>query len=107
MSLDFHSVLAITASFADVFGGRREVSREALGHLSEAYKMVNQKLQGPESVSDTTIATVITLAIYQRVHHQQQTGLIHFYGLLRMIELRGGIETVQKQNRALAQKALR
>jgi hypothetical protein len=69
--------------------------------------MVNQKLQSLESVSDTTIATVITLAIYQRVHHQHKTGLVHFHGLLRMIELRGGIEILEQENRALAQKALR
>jgi hypothetical protein len=107
IELDFHSVLAITASFSDVFGGKRGVSREALRHVTRAYRIVNQKLQSHESLSDTTIATVITLALYQRVHHQQQTGLIHLYGLLRMIEMRGGIEVLQKQNRALAQKALR
>lgn len=68
--------------------------------------MVNQMLSGPESVSDIAIATVTTLALYERAH-QQLTGLVHLDGLYRMIQLRGGIARLTKVNRCLAQKPWR
>ena len=68
---------------------------------------VNLKLSGPESVSDSAIAAVVTLAIYQQIHHLHSVGLIHLNGLYRMIELRGGIARLMKENRALALKPLR
>ena len=69
--------------------------------------MVNLKLSGPESVSDSAIAAVITLTIYQQIHRLHSIGLIHLNGLYRMIQLRGGIARLVKENRALALKALR
>ena len=69
--------------------------------------MVNLKLSGPESVSDSAIAAVVTLAIYQQIHHLHSAGLIHLNGLYRMIQLRGGIARLMKENRALALKLLR
>ena len=65
------------------------------------------KLSGPFSVSDSAIAAVVSLAIYQQVHRQPTTGLVHLYGLHRMIQLRGGITRLMQENRALALKPLR
>jgi len=47
------------------------------------------------------------LAIYQRLHGQQSLGLVHFKGLHRMIQLRGGLAKLAKENRTLAQKPWR
>jgi hypothetical protein len=50
---------------------------------------------------------VVSLAIYQQVHHQPATGLVHLHGLYRMIQLRSGIARLMQENRALALKLLR
>lgn len=72
-----------------------------------AYSLVNEKLSGPGATSDRAIAVVTALAIYQRLHHQQSTGMIHFDGLYRMIQLRGGITKLAAEHRSLAQKPWR
>ncbi len=99
--------MAISASYVDFFERKPGISPKTLHHISQAYALVNLKLSGPESVSDSAIAAVVTLAIYQQVHHLHSTGLIHLNGLYRMIQLRGGIARLMKENRALAVKPLR
>ncbi|OQE19770.1 hypothetical protein PENFLA_c018G02359 [Penicillium flavigenum] len=103
----FHNTLAIIASYVDFFQRRPAISRKTLHHISKAYALVNIKLSGPFSVSDSAIATVVSLAIYQQVHHQPEIGLVHLHGLYRMIQLRGGISKLMQENRALAMKPLR
>ncbi|KAJ5176141.1 uncharacterized protein N7482_002018 [Penicillium canariense] len=104
---DFHSTLAISASYVDFFRRKPVISSKTLHHISQAYALVNIKLSGPFCVSDSSIAAVVSLAIYQQVHHQPETGLVHLHGLYHMIQLRGGIARLMQENRALALKPLR
>lgn len=69
--------------------------------------MTNERLSSSEACSDKAIAVVTMLAIYQRIHHQQAIGLVHFNGLRRMVDLRGGLAKLSSENRALAQKPWR
>ncbi|KAK7729761.1 hypothetical protein SLS63_006142 [Diaporthe eres] len=71
-----------------------------------SYELVNVKLSGPNSVSDSAIAAVVALVMYQQVHHQHSAGLVHLHGLFQMVQLRGGIFRLLRENRALALKAL-
>ncbi|KAK1570167.1 uncharacterized protein LY79DRAFT_527324 [Colletotrichum navitas] len=103
---NFHSTLAVSASYVDFFERKPATSPRALHHVCQAYSLVNLKLSGPHAVSDSAIAAVVTLAIYQQIHQQHATGLIHLKGLHRMIELRGGIARLMKENRPLALKPL-
>ncbi|KAF4210731.1 hypothetical protein CNMCM8980_005897 [Aspergillus fumigatiaffinis] len=103
----FHSTLAISSSYVDFLRRKPSISSKTLHHISQAYALVNVKLSGPFSVSDSAIAAVVSLAIYQQVHHQPATGLVHLHGLYRMIQLRGGIARLMQENRALALKPLR
>ncbi|KAL2272526.1 hypothetical protein FJTKL_06519 [Diaporthe vaccinii] len=83
------------------------VSPKTLHHIAKAYELVNVKLSGPNSVSDSAIAAVVALVMYQQVHNQHSAGLVHLHGLFQMIQLRGGIFRLLRENRALALKALR
>ena len=104
---DFHCTLAVSASYVDFFQRKPGISTKTLHHISQAYSLVNLKLSGPESVSDSAIAAVVTLTVYQQIHHLHAVGLIHLNGLYRMIQLRGGIARLMRENRALALKPLR
>lgn len=68
---------------------------------------MNLKLSGPESVSDSAIAAVVSLIMYQQIHQEFPVALIHLNGLYQMVRLRGGIPKLMKGNRALAMKVLR
>ncbi|KAF6845532.1 short-chain dehydrogenase, partial [Colletotrichum musicola] len=102
----FHSTLAVSASYIDFFERKPTTSSKTLHHICQAYSLVNLKLSGPHAISDSAIAAVVTLAIYQQVHQQHSIGLVHLRGLHRMIELRGGIARLMKGNRLLALKPL-
>ncbi|KAF7160795.1 hypothetical protein CNMCM5623_006389 [Aspergillus felis] len=103
----FHSTLAISSSYVNFSQRKPAISPKTLHHISQAYALVNIKLSGPFSVSDSAIAAVVSLAIYQQIHHQPATGLVHLQGLYRMIQLRGGIARLMQEDRALALKPLR
>lgn len=105
--IDFHSILALSASFVDVFLGEVKISPMALNHLTKAYDLLNKRLSGPEALSDETIAVVTMLALFQRMHQQHSAGLVHFDGLCRMARARGGIARLSAENRALASKSVR
>ncbi|KAF6817369.1 hypothetical protein CPLU01_13615 [Colletotrichum plurivorum] len=102
----FHSTLAVSASYVDFFERKPTTSSKTLHHICQAYSLVNLKLSGPNFISDSAIAAVVTLAIYQQIHQQHSIGLVHLRGLHRMIELRGGIARLMKENRPLALKPL-
>ncbi|KAF1966058.1 hypothetical protein BU23DRAFT_487595, partial [Bimuria novae-zelandiae CBS 107.79] len=94
-----HGVLAIKTSFRESMGMYAETLPSALEHLSKAYKITQKRLDGPKAASDAAIAGVTILAIYQLVHGHVETGLVHFAGLCRMIQLRGGLAKLMKHNR--------
>jgi hypothetical protein len=56
-----HSVLHLVALHLDLKTGRPE-SRESLYHGSQAFQIINQRLQTTETFSDMTIASVAMLA---------------------------------------------
>ncbi|KAJ5993786.1 hypothetical protein N7451_009510 [Penicillium sp. IBT 35674x] len=85
--------------------GNRGISRKSLHHISAAYALVtlvNTKISGPFSISDSAIAAMVSLAIYQQIHHQPETGLVNVHGLRRLIELRSRITKLMQENRFLA-----
>ncbi|KAH7313643.1 hypothetical protein B0I35DRAFT_276468 [Stachybotrys elegans] len=103
----FHSTLAICASYVGIYERKPRVSTTALHHISQAYSHVNRTISGPQPTTDNAIASVVSLVIYQMIHHEYPTGLTHLNGLYRMIELRGGIGKLLQENRGLALKPLR
>jgi hypothetical protein len=82
-------------------------SIEAMRHLSRTFQLVNEKLSGGEALSDTTMAVVIVMTQYERLRGQHRQGLVHLEGLHQMVEMRGGISQIIKNNPPLAQKIFR
>ena len=80
---------------------------EASRHLSHTFRLVNEKLSGHEALSDTTMAAVIALTQHERMRNQYQQGMVHFKGLLRIVELLGGISGLARSKPRIAQKVFR
>ncbi|KAF2669202.1 hypothetical protein BT63DRAFT_413660 [Microthyrium microscopicum] len=83
---------------------KQEDTREATHHISKALRLVNEKLSGEDPVSNTSIAVVVIMAQFERLNNHYQQGLIHLDGLQRMVELRGGISQLRRDNPSLALK---
>lgn len=82
-------------------------SIEAMYHLSQTFILANQKLSGTEALSDSSMVLIIALTQYERSQGKYSQGIVHFRGLQRMVELRGGIFHLMNYRPELAQKVLR
>jgi hypothetical protein len=96
----------MSASFVDFYRGRPEPSPKTLDHLSKAYSLVNKRLSSEDALSDKVMAAVITLTLLEWIHHQHHRARMHFEGLKRMVDLRGGLSRLMT-NRALVHKIWR
>jgi hypothetical protein len=78
---------------------------DAMRHIACSLRIVNQRLVSPhDALSDTTLAVVMMLSHYERHQGHLRQGQVHFDGLLRIVELRGGIAHLAKSKPNIALK---
>ncbi|KAI8631850.1 hypothetical protein F5Y19DRAFT_377458 [Xylariaceae sp. FL1651] len=105
----FHCVVAMSVAASASLAVTHQETTEALRHLSRTLRLVNQRLAKDKDIalSDTTLAVVIAMTQHERLLGYQRHALVHFEGLQRIIELRGGISKLVTECPAIAQKAFR
>ncbi|KAI0427824.1 hypothetical protein F5Y09DRAFT_315168 [Xylaria sp. FL1042] len=103
----FHCTVAIASACAAFLTGDSYHSPVALCHMSEAYRLVNKTLSSSEPLSDTTVAVVAAINIYDRLYGDPQKAMVHLNGLAGLITLRGGISELAERNIVIAEKAFR
>ncbi|KAI1469246.1 uncharacterized protein F4812DRAFT_323434 [Daldinia caldariorum] len=103
----FHCAMAASIAAKNMLTSSSENYSEGLRHLSHSLQIVNQRLSGGKALLDTTLASVVAMLQYERMCGQYQQSLIHFRGLQRMVELRGGISQLRRDKPELAQKIFR
>jgi hypothetical protein len=82
----------------------QETPKEATYHISQALRLINVKLSGKDAISNTNIAVVVIMAQFERLQNRHWQGIIHLDGLQRMVELRGGISQLKKDDPSIALK---
>ncbi|GAD92896.1 hypothetical protein BC1G_08780 [Paecilomyces variotii No. 5] len=103
----FHCMVALSLTVLNKLVVEPTGSLVTTRHLSKAFRLINERLSGNDAVSDTTIASVLMMAQYERQIDQYSRSLVHMKGLRRMIELRGGIRQLTRINPRLTQKIFR
>ncbi|KAI8949150.1 hypothetical protein F4801DRAFT_580693 [Xylaria longipes] len=105
----FHCVVAMSVAAAVSLPVTRQETTEALHHLSRSLRLVNERLAGDRelALSNTTLGAVIVMTQHERLLGYHHHALVHFEGLLRIIDLRGGIVSLILDCPGIAQKALR
>lgn len=98
--------MAMASACVGYAAGREPNTLGERHHIAKALELVNQRLSGDDAVSDINIAGVMALCILEAMKADAMHLKVHFDGLLRMIELRGGLEQLQ-HNYALVEKAHR
>lgn len=66
-------------------------SPKALYHLSQTFTLVNKRLQSDEALSDSTLGIVLLLIFQEQLRNAKLDSRIHYEGLRKMVELRGGL----------------
>ncbi|KAF4122550.1 hypothetical protein GMORB2_7542 [Geosmithia morbida] len=105
----FHAFVALSEVCVDLYVGRPRQARSAefRYHVASALRRINQQLSGANALVDSSLGGVIMMCLLSSACGQPTTAGIHFDGLCRMIELRGGIDVLRHTNEALVEKALR
>lgn len=68
-----------------------EHPQRAMSHHVHTLRLLNKKLSSVDPASIANIAVIVVMLQYERHIGRYEQGLVHMNGLLRMIELRGGI----------------
>ncbi|KAI0475085.1 hypothetical protein GGR56DRAFT_496566 [Xylariaceae sp. FL0804] len=104
----FHCMASIAVQAFAPHSATREMSAEALRHASRCMQLVNARLSDSrEALSDPTLAVVVALTLNERAQGAHRSAAVHFRGVQRIIELRGGVAQLVRQAPALAQKVFR
>lgn len=97
---------ALSEACMDFVAGRNSCSRDYRHHVSMALRLMNERLSTTDGLSDASLASVMMLCLLSSIREEPWQTSIHFDGLCRMIDLRGGMEALSG-NPALAEKAHR
>lgn len=84
-----------------------DVNREVLHRAANAYHLVTDRLSGDDALSDSTLAVVMALVHFECLGGRYQQGLVHFQGLQKLVQLRGGISGIKKTCPDIAYKIFR
>jgi hypothetical protein len=79
----------------ELFLGDGEESPVAIQHLSNSLKYVRERLESKEALSDSTMGIVMSLITQEQCRQQHSAARVHMEGLAQMIELRGGLESLE------------
>lgn len=101
-----HSIICATQSFFD-FVGQARFGEKAIHHLNRSLHTLRQNLADNQlATSDSTISTVITLALLSDVMGDATAATNHMQGLYQLVNIRGGIPGL-RHNSELQSKVLR
>ncbi|KFZ20262.1 hypothetical protein V501_00247 [Pseudogymnoascus sp. VKM F-4519 (FW-2642)] len=100
----FHCAIAASVTARNGLVVEKYDPKEAMRHLSQTFRLINERLSGNDAVSDETIAVVVILAQHERLRGHHREGLVHISGLERMVQLRGGVTALSRYRPGLTQK---
>jgi hypothetical protein len=71
-------------------------SYKALNFLSQTFAVVQERLQSEDALSDSTLGLVLSLVLQEQIRQEKVEAEIHYNGLKKMINLRGGLCQLEK-----------
>ncbi|RSL98314.1 hypothetical protein CDV31_012629 [Fusarium ambrosium] len=90
----FHSFLAMSAACFNCITNGDGITRAEMHHHCNALRLLNEKLGGQDALSELAIASVISMCLHAYLGQDVNRMNVHLKGLIKMIELRGGIRSL-------------
>ncbi|RTE76483.1 hypothetical protein BHE90_009066 [Fusarium euwallaceae] len=90
----FHSFLAMSAACFNCITNGDGITRAEMHHHCNALRLLNAKLGGRDALSELAIASVISMCLHAYLRQDVNRMNVHLKGLIKMIELRGGISSL-------------
>lgn len=79
-----------------IFSSDGRTSEKALYHLSQTLSQVQMRLNSPDAIADSSIAMVVSLISQEQIGSQLDNAEIHAKGLQKMVQLRGGVSSLEE-----------
>jgi hypothetical protein len=86
-----HCTIASMETCNEFFFGKNDSSPQAMYHLSKTFDLVNKRLESDEALSDSTLGLILMLVIQEQIRREHLQAEVHYEGLRKMVELRGGL----------------
>lgn len=102
--LDYHCALATVLECNHI---SPQAGVSTIRHLTQAFRLINERISRAEHVSNSTLAVVMSLSTYESTRGRYDRGMIHLSGLFRMVETRGGPERIGSEEPEIMQKIYR
>lgn len=96
MSAAYQCSLWLMSSCIEYFDDRVGNPSKAMQSLSRAFEIVNRRVQGNKVLDDSTMGLVMSLVNHEQLRRDPVATQIHLQGLMRMIQLRGGLDEIAK-----------
>lgn len=103
----FKGCISIMSACNDLILGNGTPSHSSLHHLTETIQIVKRRLASDQALSNSTIAIVLSLVQQEQMRDELGAARTHAKGLGKMVELRGGLESIEQdgaQNKLLVLK---
>ncbi|CAI6096671.1 hypothetical protein V2G26_016431 [Clonostachys chloroleuca] len=84
--------VSLMQAFNEFFLTHGRDSPTALHYLGKTFGIVQQRLESPKALEDSTIGMIISLITQEYIRQQTQTAKLHLEGLKRIVNLRGGLK---------------
>ncbi|KAF2659127.1 hypothetical protein K491DRAFT_591752, partial [Lophiostoma macrostomum CBS 122681] len=100
--ISHHCTLSLIGTCNEFFRGCT-TSAQVLYHYTKTLHLVGERLESGEALADSTIAIILMLVLQEQMRHEQLQAEIHYEGLKKMVDLRGGLRGLET-NRPLVLK---
>jgi hypothetical protein len=102
----FHCTLFVAETASSCLRHCSEPTIRALKHQNKTYRYIKESIARNESPSDAVVASVISMVIHEDHQLHKEQARMHLEALSKMIQLRGGMETLES-NPTLLHKIFR
>ncbi|KAE8547823.1 hypothetical protein EYB25_009616 [Talaromyces marneffei] len=92
----YHVIIAVAEACNHYLSGGGESTSQALYHRSRTLALVAQRLAGKDALSDSTLGVIVMMIVQEQMRKVVFEAHIHYEGLRRMIEARGGLDQLEQ-----------
>ncbi len=72
-----------------------ETAPVAMQYRSKSLAHVRERLESADALSDSMVDSVISLVTQEQIQNQPVAARVHMDGLARLVELRGGLDSLE------------
>lgn len=92
----YHVIIAVAEACNSYLNGGGDSSPKALYHRQRTLTLVGERLAGKDALSDSTLGVIVMMIVQEQMRKVVPEAHIHYEGLRRLVEARGGLEQLEQ-----------